>query len=67
MQFDNPYDSLRQYQTVSNDEEDFSMPYETPSEIDRETMLWKYHRLNNLPSHIYQIRVGDNPIFGRGV
>jgi hypothetical protein len=66
MQFDNPYGTLRPMQTVRNDEEDFSMPYDTPSEVDRESMLWRYNRLTNQPSHLYQVRVGDTRIFGKG-
>jgi hypothetical protein len=66
LEFDNPYGTLRPYVILHNDPEDFAIPYDTPSEVDRESMEWKYHRLNNLPSHIYQVRVGDTPIFGKG-
>lgn len=66
MQFDNPYGTYQDKVIYTVDPEDFQMPYDTPSDIDKETMLWKYHRLHNLPKHLYQIRVGDSLIFGRG-
>lgn len=66
MEFDNPYGTLRDKRIVTNDFEDFQMPYETASEIDQEIMRWKYSRLNNLPQHLYQIKVGRNIIFGKG-
>lgn len=64
MQFTNSFGTLRDKIRTINDPEDFQMPYDTPSKIDRETMEWKYYRLNNKPSHLYQVKVGNTAYWG---
>ena len=66
MQFDNPYESLRPKVVLSNDLSDFRLPYETGSVLNLEYYHWKFHHLQNRPTHLYQVRVGDSAMFGRG-
>jgi hypothetical protein len=49
----NPYSRMIEYENIL---EDFYMPYSVFGSIDRETLLEKYKKLSNKPTHYLETR-----------